>query len=336
MSETQINDAGADSRRQPSRLQRRAPSSLLVNRSCDWNVAIPLLSPLATSPTAEEEQAPAATMEDAPQQEPHRPKRLTSSEPEKAVFKKWLHPAAPFWYEPPPPSSTVERIADSEAKLLQLQQNLSNNNSFEQDKAERRLEFYLNCMLHNMKKQIDQRTMHLRKTSGVDHVVVAEMVVEVVALEAEDEPLIKIRTDSQQSEPFPENPIRSSILLISTLSMAEAQENDAGAGSRRQPSRLQRRAPSSLLVNRPCDWNVAIPLLSPLATSPTTEEQAPAATREDAAQQEPLQSKRFTSAEPEKAVFKTWQHPAAPFWYEPPPSTVVRPFVPVELCRSST
>ncbi|XP_010024003.2 splicing factor, arginine/serine-rich 19 [Eucalyptus grandis] len=46
----------------------------------------------------------------------------------------------------------------------------------------------------------------------------------------------------------------------------------AAAAGRRQPSRLQRRAPASLQIASPASqqWNVAIPLLSPLASSPTS------------------------------------------------------------------
>ncbi|KAK7344594.1 hypothetical protein VNO77_14383 [Canavalia gladiata] len=76
-------------RRQPSRLQSRAPSSLQINRSVDWNIAIPLLSPLASSPPP----PPPVQKEDPP------PQRRQVSEPEKVVFKKWQHPAAPFCYE---------------------------------------------------------------------------------------------------------------------------------------------------------------------------------------------------------------------------------------------
>ncbi|KAJ1409449.1 hypothetical protein SESBI_22738 [Sesbania bispinosa] len=98
--------------------------------------------------------------------------------------------------------------------------------------------------------------------------------------------------------------------------MADPQRNN----NRHQPSRLQRRAPSSLQINRAVDWNVAIPLLSPLASSP------PPQMQEMKPPQEPPQ--RHT-AEPEKVVvsFKNWQHPAAPFCYEPAP--MVPPFVPV-------
>ncbi|KAL2325081.1 hypothetical protein Fmac_024139 [Flemingia macrophylla] len=75
---------------QPSRLQRRAPSSLEINRGVQWNVAIPLLSPLASSP-------PPIEMDLKPPQEPPQPEKPTSSS-----FKKWQHPAAPFCCEPPP------------------------------------------------------------------------------------------------------------------------------------------------------------------------------------------------------------------------------------------
>ncbi|XP_061344668.1 uncharacterized protein At4g14450, chloroplastic-like [Gastrolobium bilobum] len=89
--------------------------------------------------------------------------------------------------------------------------------------------------------------------------------------------------------------------------MADAHRNRSGVVSRRQPSRLQSRAPSSLQINRAVDWNVAIPLLSPLASSPPPPPQQP---RED-----PPQQQRRQISEPEKMVFKKWQ--AAPFCYEP-------------------
>ncbi|KAF5736764.1 hypothetical protein HS088_TW14G00917 [Tripterygium wilfordii] len=89
MADSQRNSS---SRIQQSRLQRRRPATLQVNRAPEWNVAIPLLSPLATSPKAVE------IMTDLPRQkEPQQ-----RMEPEKPVaFKKWQHPAAPFFYEPP-------------------------------------------------------------------------------------------------------------------------------------------------------------------------------------------------------------------------------------------
>nr|XP_004495310.1 uncharacterized protein At4g14450, chloroplastic [Cicer arietinum] len=90
-----------------------------------------------------------------------------------------------------------------------------------------------------------------------------------------------------------------------------------------QPSRLQKRAPSSLQINRSLQWNVAIPLLSPLASSPPPQ---PIDTRPS---QDPSHRHQGTAAEPEKVVvtFKNWQHPAAPFCYDPAP--IVPPFVPV-------
>ncbi|KAF7837508.1 uncharacterized protein G2W53_005990 [Senna tora] len=110
--------------------------------------------------------------------------------------------------------------------------------------------------------------------------------------------------------------------------MADSQRNKLGAGSRkqRQPSRLQMRAPSSLQVNRSCDWNVAIPLLSPLTSSSPPTFLAPATEMEESRQidQSRQPQQRHPAAEPEKVVFKKWQHPAAPFCYEPgslvPPS----------------
>lgn len=103
--------------------------------------------------------------------------------------------------------------------------------------------------------------------------------------------------------------------------MADLQRND----NRQQPSRLQRRAPSSLQINRAVEWNVAIPLLSPLASSPPPQ---PLVTEQKPSQDTSQRHHRGTS-EPEKVVvsFKNWQHPAAPFCYEPAP--MVPPFVPV-------
>ncbi|KAK7278492.1 hypothetical protein RJT34_23522 [Clitoria ternatea] len=98
--------------------------------------------------------------------------------------------------------------------------------------------------------------------------------------------------------------------------MSDPQTNSSNDNNRHQPSRLQRRAPSSLKINRTVEWNVAIPLLSPLTSSPP-------ALIELKPPQEPPQR------EPENVVvsFKTWQHPAAPFCYDPAP--MVPPFVPV-------
>jgi hypothetical protein len=85
------NSAAAQSR--PSRLQRRRPASLQISpaSSSSWNAAIPLLSPLITSPTA---------MDMKSRDDPPSPPRIQVTEGEKpVVFKKWQHPAAPFCYE---------------------------------------------------------------------------------------------------------------------------------------------------------------------------------------------------------------------------------------------
>ncbi|KAM3708186.1 hypothetical protein ACJW31_02G078300 [Castanea mollissima] len=103
--------------------------------------------------------------------------------------------------------------------------------------------------------------------------------------------------------------------------MADSQRNKSGTSSRSQPSRLQRRAPASLQIAAPASstWNVAIPLLSPLATSPTSPKLGA---------DEPRQLQQQSSvAETDKVGCKKWQHPAAPFGYGPAPRA--RPFVPV-------
>ncbi|XP_074293534.1 uncharacterized protein At4g14450, chloroplastic-like [Silene latifolia] len=84
-------------RRQSNRLQSRAPASILVNRSTEWNVAIPLLSPLASSPPSINR-----TVEIESRLDPTA--RTTSSKADgdaQSRFKKWQ--AAPFCYEASPP-----------------------------------------------------------------------------------------------------------------------------------------------------------------------------------------------------------------------------------------
>ncbi|XWS13813.1 hypothetical protein CRYUN_Cryun36dG0070700 [Craigia yunnanensis] len=107
---------------------------------------------------------------------------------------------------------------------------------------------------------------------------------------------------------------------------ATPRKNSAiNGGDRRQPSRLQRRAPASLQINPVSSWNVAIPLLSPLASPPPSIDRRTTEKREDLPRQE--QQRQSQAKESEKLVFKMWQHPAAPFCYEPSP--LVPSFVPV-------
>ncbi|KAI3804280.1 hypothetical protein L1987_25701 [Smallanthus sonchifolius] len=94
-------DKSTKARTQPSRLQRRAPASIQVTPVSNWNVAIPLLSPLATSPDAKrncieisKEECRIAVSSDV--------KSVSESEKAPIVCKKWQHPAAPFFYEPAP------------------------------------------------------------------------------------------------------------------------------------------------------------------------------------------------------------------------------------------
>ncbi|RVW58002.1 hypothetical protein CK203_113097 [Vitis vinifera] len=81
---SQTRPSAGVNRRPPSRLQRRAPSSLQISPAADWKVAIPLLSPLATSPSSPK--LIDRTAEVKPKEEPRQMK-----EGEKPVFKKWQH-----------------------------------------------------------------------------------------------------------------------------------------------------------------------------------------------------------------------------------------------------
>ncbi|CAA7012872.1 unnamed protein product [Microthlaspi erraticum] len=87
---------------------------------------------------------------------------------------------------------------------------------------------------------------------------------------------------------------------------------------RQQPSRLQKRPPAlNITPAAENSWKAPIPLLSPLALSP-----------ESPVDQPPVENQTKAAAVEKTPVFKTWQHPAAPFCYEPS-STFVPPFVPV-------
>ncbi|MBA0858034.1 hypothetical protein Goshw_020543 [Gossypium schwendimanii] len=98
-------------------------------------------------------------------------------------------------------------------------------------------------------------------------------------------------------------------------------------GDRRQPSRLQRRAPASLQISPVASWNIAIPLLSPLACSPPSIDRRTTERTEEPPPRQEQQQRQSQKTEPEKLVFKMWQHPAAPFCYEP--ASLVPSFVPV-------
>ncbi|XP_006414707.2 uncharacterized protein At4g14450, chloroplastic [Eutrema salsugineum] len=96
----------------------------------------------------------------------------------------------------------------------------------------------------------------------------------------------------------------------------------SGAGNEQQPKRLQRRAPSlKIELASVSTWNVAIPLLSPLASSPKISF--------DQFNVPPPQNRIEKPTEEEKKtpVFKKWQHPASPFCYEQ--AAFVPPFIPV-------
>ncbi|KAG8373155.1 hypothetical protein BUALT_Bualt12G0141600 [Buddleja alternifolia] len=89
-------------------------------------------------------------------------------------------------------------------------------------------------------------------------------------------------------------------------------ENSKLPTRRRPPSRLQRRAPPSIQISPVTEWKEAIPLLSPLVKSPTSNNLT-------AEIQSCSDRDKESAAAAEKAVvvMKKWQHPAAPFCYEP-------------------
>lgn len=102
---------------QPSRLQRRAPPTLQINRSTDWNVAIPLLSPLASSPpsnlTAEIESGRDLYLQAASRTSGGSDQSKQSAATAAASFKKWQNPAAPFYYNAAPMMAPFVRVNGS-------------------------------------------------------------------------------------------------------------------------------------------------------------------------------------------------------------------------------
>ncbi|XP_010450037.1 PREDICTED: uncharacterized protein At4g14450, chloroplastic-like [Camelina sativa] len=96
-------------------------------------------------------------------------------------------------------------------------------------------------------------------------------------------------------------------------------------GNEQQRSQLQRRGPS--LMIKPAsfsNWNVVIPLLSPVAPSPTS------SFNDQSHVPPPPQNKTEKQGEEEvkkTPVFKKWKHPASPVSYEP--TTFVLPFISV-------
>ncbi|MCL7022757.1 hypothetical protein MKW94_003509 [Papaver nudicaule] len=103
-------------------------------------------------------------------------------------------------------------------------------------------------------------------------------------------------------------------------------------------SRLQRRAPASIQVNPASSfaqgWKVAIPLLSPLAMSPTSPQFNGDRTADISSASA---SSSSVSAEKANLIKSNWQHPSAPFHYDPtnninkPAKQFVPSFVP--RCR---
>lgn len=87
--------------RPPTRLQKRAPSSVQVPPAGEWKVAIPLLSPLAISPPSSPTFSSLVdgTKSDVRQSEgPSRAERRSHGE--KMQMWRWENPASPFFYKP--------------------------------------------------------------------------------------------------------------------------------------------------------------------------------------------------------------------------------------------
>ncbi|CAH8385413.1 unnamed protein product [Eruca vesicaria subsp. sativa] len=106
--------------------------------------------------------------------------------------------------------------------------------------------------------------------------------------------------------------------------MAYTMTNTSSSNVRdeRQSNRLQRRLPSlKIEITSVTTWNVAIPLLSPLASSPKSSL--------DQSDVSPSHNQAEKPAEEVKKtpVFKKWQHPASPFCYDQ--TTFVQPFISV-------
>ncbi|KAL5701976.1 hypothetical protein ACHQM5_027253 [Ranunculus cassubicifolius] len=108
-----------------------------------------------------------------------------------------------------------------------------------------------------------------------------------------------------------------------------------------RPSRLQKQAPAALKVtpvSSRCvqDWKVAIPLLTPLILSPVSpNEDRTAKEEEETSPNDYSAGSSFSFNEDDETVvvsdgdrqiektatpsFMTWQHPAAPFYYDSSP-----------------
>lgn len=92
MSDTSAKHSG--NRRLSNRLQKRAPASIKISPAPEWNVAIPLLSPLDGSPPS----LPIRTSEMKDSKNNGRKINEPEKSPAPVVYKKWQHPAAPFCY----------------------------------------------------------------------------------------------------------------------------------------------------------------------------------------------------------------------------------------------
>ncbi|CAN6829925.1 unnamed protein product, partial [Brassica oleracea var. botrytis] len=112
----------------------------------------------------------------------------------------------------------------------------------------------------------------------------------------------------------------SQIILHMASTMAET--SSSNVRDNRPSNKLQSRLPSlKIEITSVTTWNVAIPLLSPLASSPKSSfDQSAVASSQNQAEKPADEVKKTP-------VFKKWQHPASPFCYDQ--TTFVQPFISV-------
>ncbi|EOA18982.1 hypothetical protein CARUB_v10007627mg, partial [Capsella rubella] len=91
------NSTAIVNEQQRSQLQTRQGPSLVIKpvSLTNWNITIPLLSPVDTSPTSSFDQSHVPT----PQNKTEKPEEDEAIK-KTPVFKKWKHPASPVSYEP--------------------------------------------------------------------------------------------------------------------------------------------------------------------------------------------------------------------------------------------
>ncbi|KAJ0967278.1 hypothetical protein J5N97_024195 [Dioscorea zingiberensis] len=104
------------------------------------------------------------------------------------------------------------------------------------------------------------------------------------------------------------------------MEISKEKQEKGGRKLERQRSRLQMQAPSSIEVAPAgisfSDWNIAIPLLSPLDLQNPLQSSLSSSSSFD----QELRRREEKDSEPNgTSGWRAWKHPAAPFHYEPVP-----------------